>query len=118
MLTDPDIIENHGITKGDNLVFADAVFKGLLDGKTGTVVFDETIHGFLRAAQAPTKFLFEFPYNLIAVQLVAGVALLLWAAMGRFGTPEIPERALKTGKRDLISSAASSSIMPDIMRQF
>ena len=28
------------------------------------------------------------------------------AATGRFGTPEIPDRVLQTGKRDLISNAA------------
>jgi hypothetical protein len=53
------------------------------------------------------KFLFEFPFNLIALQVVAGVVLLLMASVGRFGTPEIPDRVLRTGKRDLISNAAS-----------
>jgi hypothetical protein len=38
---------------------------------------------------------------------VIGAALLLLASWGRFGTPEIPVSVLKTGKRDLISNAAS-----------
>jgi hypothetical protein len=53
------------------------------------------------------KFLFEFPFNLIALQVVAAVVLLLMASAGRFGTPEIPDRVLHAGKRDLIGNAAS-----------
>jgi hypothetical protein len=107
VLADPDPIENHGIGKGDNMAFANAIVAAMLDGREGPLVFDETLHGFHRAAASPTKFLSEFPYNLVALQIVAGVALLLMAALGRFGAPESPERALNAGKRDLISNAAS-----------
>jgi hypothetical protein len=107
VLADPDPIENHGIDKGDNLAFATALVYAMLAGKPGTLVFDETIHGFQRSAPNALKFLFEFPFNLIALQVVAGVALLLMASAGRFGTPEIPDRILNAGKRDLISNAAS-----------
>jgi hypothetical protein len=71
------------------------------------VVFEETIHGFLQSKPNPLRFLVEFPFNLIAVQIAIGAALLLYAAVGRFGPPAAPERVLSTGKRDLISSAAS-----------
>jgi hypothetical protein len=107
VLADPDPIENHAIGKGDNVAFANAIFTAMLAGRAGTLVFDETLHGFQRPAASALKFLFEFPFNLIALQVMAGVALLLMASVGRFGTPEIPERVLNTGKRDLISSAAS-----------
>lgn len=107
VLTDPDPLENHGIGKGDNMAFASGIMDALLRGKGGQLVFDETLHGFQGASARPAKFLFEFPYNLIAVQVVAVVALLLMAAMGRFGAPEQPERVLSTGKRDLVGSSAS-----------
>jgi hypothetical protein len=107
VLADPDPIENHGIGKGDNLAFATAVVYAMLAGKPGTLVFDETIHGFRRATPSALKFLFEFPFNLIALQVVAAVVLLLMASAGRFGTPEIPDPVLHAGKRDLIGNAAS-----------
>jgi hypothetical protein len=89
------------------LAFASTIVYAMLAGKPGTLVFDETLHGFQRATPSALKFLFEFPFNLIALQVVAGVALLLMASAGRFGMPEIPDRVLNTGKRDLISNAAS-----------
>jgi hypothetical protein len=107
VLADPDPIENHGIGKGDNLAFATAVIYAMLAGKPGTLVFDETLHGFQHSTPSALKFLLEFPFNLIVLQVVAAVVLLLMASVGRFGTPEIPDRVLHAGKRDLISNTAS-----------
>ena len=106
VLADPDPIENHGIGKGDNLAFATAVIYAMLAGRPGTLVFDETLHGFQRSPPSATKFLFEFPFNLIALQVVAAAVLLLLASVGRFGAPEIPDRVLHAGKSDLIRNAA------------
>jgi hypothetical protein len=122
VLTDPDPIENHGIGKGDNMVFADGLVAAMLQGKNGQLVFDETLHGFQRSSRAPAKFLFEFPYNLIAIQILVCIGLLLMAAMGRFGAPEHPERVLSTGKRDLVGNAASlldhAGYQADILRRY
>ena len=122
VLTDPDLIENHGIGKGDNMAFADAVVAAMLQGKNGQLVFDETVHGFQQSSQAPSKFLFEFPYNLVAIQVLVCIALLLMAATGRFGAPEHPERVLSTGKRDLVGNAASlldhAGYQADILRRY
>jgi len=107
VLADPDPIENHGIGKGDNLAFATAVIYAMLAGKPGTLVFDETLHGFQRSPPSVLKLLFEFPFNLIALEVVAAVALLLLASVGRFGAPESPDRVLHAGKRGLISNTAS-----------
>jgi hypothetical protein len=107
VLADPDPIENHGIDKGDNLAFATAVIYAMLSGKPGTLVFDETLHGLEHSPPRALNFLFEFPYNLIALQVVAAVALLLMASVGRFGTPETPDRVLHAGKHDLIGNTAS-----------
>lgn len=107
VLADPDPIENHGIGKGDNLAFATAIIYAMLAGKPGKLVFDETLHGFRHTVPNVLQFLFEFPFNLIALQIVACVALLLLASTGRFGTPETPDRVLHAGKQDLISNAAA-----------
>jgi hypothetical protein len=107
VLADPDPVENHGFVKGDNIGFDIAMIDAILDGRHGPVVFEETIHGFLQSKPNPLRFLVEFPFNLIAVQIAFAAALLLYAAAGRFGPPAAPERVLSTGKRDLISNAAS-----------
>jgi hypothetical protein len=107
VLADPDPIENHGIGKGDNLAFATAIVYAMLAGKPGKLVFDETQHGFHHSPPSALKFLLEFPYNLIALQVAASVALLLMASMGRFGAPENPDRVLHAGKQDLIGNAAN-----------
>jgi hypothetical protein len=107
VLADPDPIENHGIGKGDNLAFATAIVYAMLGDKPGLLVFDETLHGFQHARPSVLKFLLEFPYNLIALQVVAAVALLLMASMGRFGAPENPDRVLHAGKQDLVGNAAN-----------
>jgi hypothetical protein len=107
VLADPDPIENHGIGKGANAAFARDVIAALLDGKRGPLVFDETIHGFRRSPPNLLKFLYEFPLNLVLVQIVAAVALLLWAAMGRFGAALPAPRRLDAGRHALIGNAAA-----------
>lgn len=107
VLADPDPIENHGIGKGANAAFARDVIAALLDGRSRTLVFDETIHGFRRSPPNLLKFLYEFPLNLVLVQILAAVALLLWAAMGRFGAPLPAPRRLDAGRHALIGNAAA-----------
>jgi hypothetical protein len=107
VLADPDPIENHGIGRGANAAFARDLVATLLDSKGGTLVFDETIHGFKRSPPNLLKFLYEFPLNLVLVQIVAAVALLLWAAMGRFGAPLPSPRRLDAGRHALIGNAAA-----------
>jgi hypothetical protein len=107
VLSDPDPLENHGIGKGDNAYFARDVVSTLLAGQDGPLVFDETIHGFLRSPPNLLKYLYEFPFNLALLHIIAGIALLLWAAMGRFGIPQPPPRRLEAGKHALIGNAAS-----------
>lgn len=107
VLADPDPIENHGIGKGVNAAFARDVIAALLDGQSRTLVFDETIHGFRRSPPNLLKFLYEFPLNLVLVQILAAVALLLWTAMGRFGAPLPAPRRLDAGRHALIGNAAA-----------
>jgi len=107
VLSDPDPLENHGIGKGANAYFARDIVAALLAGQNGTLVFDETIHGFQRSPPNLLKFLYEFPFNLTLLHILAGVALLLWAAMGRFGVPRPLPHRLEAGKHALIGNAAS-----------
>jgi hypothetical protein len=106
VLSDPDLIANHGIAEPANAAFAVALFDALR-GNDGNVVFDETIHGFAVVhSDNPLRFLFQFPFSITAVLGVIALALVLWAGSARFGTPLKPAPALRFGKQDLIENTA------------
>lgn len=105
VLSDPDIIANHGITEGSNAEFGVALIDALR-GTDGKVVFDETVHGFVSEPANPLKLLFTFPYIFATLQGVLAVALLLWATVVRFGAPEPLPPPLRAGKYGLIQNAA------------
>jgi hypothetical protein len=104
VLSDADLVATHGLLRGDNAVLVTRLIAGLRDGD-GAVVVDETLHGF---DYEPGIFreLFRFPLVLsVVATLVAGL-LLVWAGLGRFGSPEPPPPAIAPGKAFLLSSTA------------
>jgi hypothetical protein len=106
VLTDPDLISNHGLRRGENAALAVAMVEMLRDGGR-PVVFDETLHGF---EARPNVFveLFRFPLLLVVVQAALVLALILWAGAGRFGAPRREEPGLETaGKAVLIENTAN-----------
>ncbi|WP_448952079.1 DUF4350 domain-containing protein [Labrys neptuniae] len=109
ILSDPDIIENHGLTKGRNAEFALALLDAMrdLDVGEGKVVFDETIHGMVNVVDSPFKKLFQFPYVIILLLALAATALLFWATTSRFGKPRLAPPAFDLGKGRLITNTAS-----------
>jgi hypothetical protein len=104
VLSDPDLISNRGLQKGDNAIIAVGIVQALLP-EGGTVIVDEVIHGFRRDPSV-WRALFEFPIILITINAVAAAAVLIWAAAGRFGSPTPVEPPLKAGKTTLIGNAA------------
>jgi hypothetical protein len=106
VLSDPDVIANHAFTTdGKGAIFAVRLIETLRGG-SGAVIFDETSHGFLSQPTNIARFLFQFPYSIIALQVVIGIALLAWATMGRFGPPEMPPAPLLAGKAGLVANVA------------
>lgn len=105
VLADPDVMENHGIASGDNAAFSVALIKALRSGD-GSVVFDETVHGYIARPASPLKLLVQFPFVFGTIQGVLAVLLLLWATAMRFGAPETAPPALSVGKQSLIGNAA------------
>jgi hypothetical protein len=120
VLSDPDIINNSGIDEGDNAVFAVAMVDALLRGG-GAAVFDETVHGFTLSPDL-WKALLSFPLNLAVLQGLFAAAILVWAAVGRFGAPLPPRPRLKAGKQVLIANTASlfeyAGNLADILRRY
>jgi hypothetical protein len=107
VLTDPDPIENHGLSKGENAAFALALFD-FIGGPRAKFLFDETIHGFhgRSSAASPALALLRFPGNLLALQGLVAALLLVGATIGRFGPPLPAPRAFGAGKAALVSNIA------------
>jgi hypothetical protein len=105
VLADPDIIANHGFAREGNAALALALIKTLRAGD-GSVVFDETVHGFVVRPVSPFLLLFRFPFVVATAQGLLAVALLLWATLGRFGAPQTAPPALRAGREGLLQNMA------------
>jgi hypothetical protein len=105
VLADPDVISNHGLAREGNAALAVAIIKRLRSGN-GSVVFDETVHGFLAKPESPFMLLFRFPFVVATVQGLIAVALLLWATMARFGAPQSAPPPLSAGRGSLLQNMA------------
>lgn len=104
LLTDPDLISNAGLHRGENAAIALALVEQLRP-PGGAVVFDETLHGFGRA-ESIWRFFLEPPW--LAATLLALLATLLtaWVAATRLGAPLDPAPAYRSGKTSLVTNAA------------
>jgi hypothetical protein len=123
VLSDPDIISNHGLAHGDNSVFAVSLIQNLRAGHAdGTVIFDELVHGFTPRPFNLLNILFQFPFVLVTVQMAVAVALLIWAATARFGAPLTTAPPLEAGKRSLIDTGArlltQAGRIPDLSARY
>jgi hypothetical protein len=105
VLSDPDVISNHGIAREGNAALAVAIIKRLHDGD-GSVVFDETVHGYVAKPSSPFMLLFRFPFVVATVQGLIAVALLFWATMARFGAPQSAPPPLSAGRGSLLQNMA------------
>ena len=104
IVSDPDLISNHGLGRSDNAILAVLLVEDLRP-PGGSVIIDETVHGF-RAARSLLLALFEFPYVVATLQFAVAVVILLWAATARFGAPLPARRALVLGKVGLVENTA------------
>ena len=104
VLSDPDLIANHGLARGDNAALAlGAVERWRPTG--AVVVIDETLHGHV-AVPSLWRELFSFPLSLASLSVLVALAVLLWSATGRFGKPRPAAPAVAPGKRFLIDNTA------------
>ena len=105
VLSDPDLLSNHGLRKGDNAALTLALIDRLLPAE-GAVVFDETLHGF---AIVPSvwRLLFQPPLLATTLLALAAMAFTVWRAAARFGAPlsTSTETAFRGGHGQLIENA-------------
>ena len=104
ILSDPDLISNHGLGLGENAVHSVSLIEAIRP-VGGTVIIDETIHGF-RQEPSLARAMLEFPFVVATIQAVVTVLALVWAATGRFGAPVASTRPLEASKSALIDNAA------------
>jgi hypothetical protein len=105
ILSDPDVVSNHGLFTGRNAEFAIGLVNALRPAQ-GEVVFDESVHGYRAPSSNLLTLMLEFPFVIVTIQLLAASALLLWATMPRFGPPLPAPEMLAAGKQSLIRNAA------------
>jgi hypothetical protein len=105
VLSDPDLIANHGLARDANATLAVALIKHLR-GIDGSVVFDETVHGYIAKPLSPFLLLFSFPFVVATAQGLIAVALLMWATMARFGAPQPVPPPLSAGRGRLLENMA------------
>ena len=105
LLSDPDILSNHGLSKGDNAALALAIITELR-GPGGAVVIDETLHGF-RIDPSLIRTLFSLPFVVATILLAVSIGVLVWAAGERFGSPQPAPAKQGTGKFTLIDNIAA-----------
>lgn len=105
VLSDPDLLNNHGLVRDENAVFAVGMLERARGGRE-SIVLDETLHGYLREPSL-VRSLFEFPLVLATLQSLLAVGVLLWAGMARFGAPRPVAATLGAGKEFLIENIAS-----------
>ncbi|HXQ47109.1 MAG TPA: DUF4350 domain-containing protein [Caulobacteraceae bacterium] len=104
MLSDPDLMNTHGIADAQTAASAVALIQALRVGD-GPVVFDVSLNGY-KHSPSLLKLAFTPPF-LGATLCLAGAALLMALhAAYRFGAPERATRALALGKRALAENSA------------
>ncbi len=105
ILSDPDVLSNHGLGNGQNALFMRDVLLSLRPGE-GPIVFDQRVHGFDERPNLASTLL-DFPLVLMSAQVVIAVTLLVLASLQRFGAPNraIPDRA--DGKTELIEATTA-----------
>jgi len=103
LVADPDVLETHGLGRGQNAELALALLDRLGPGKA--LLVDETLHGH-EITPSITRELFRFPLVLATVQALATLALLGWAALVRFGRPLPPSPPFAPGKALLVENTA------------
>lgn len=105
VLTDPDLLNNHGIRRLDRARAA----LDLLDFANATgakgIAFDVTLNG-LAAGRGPLRLAFEPPFLPMTLAIAVALALAGWQALVRFGAPLPRVRAIAFGKAALIDNSA------------
>ncbi len=104
VLSDPDLLNNHGLDNGDNAVLAVRMLD-LARGKSA-VQFDSSVQKF-RGSISLWRQLFLPPLLGLVLLSLFSVAVLVWHILVRLAPPQMQTQGLAAGKRGLIENSAS-----------
>lgn len=104
ILSDPDLIANHGLDDGRNVELILAILDDLRDGP-GPVIFDAMSQGYTREPSIWSA-LFDLPLLPATIHAIAAIAVLAWTGSGRFGAPVRAGEHQRAGQDTLIRAAA------------
>lgn len=104
VLSDPDLIANHGIVRGANALLVVSIVERLRT-REGPVVFDETLHGY-DVRPSVWQELFRPPLLYATASAVLAALVLAAAGVGRFGRAHALPPPIAPGKRFLVDHAA------------
>ncbi len=106
VVSDPDLIANHGLWPNDgaNAKVAIELIELLLT-KGERVIIDESCHGS-GSRGGFWREVMRFPLLLIVLQCALLFFVVIWSALGRFGPPIEEQIGLEAGSRRLVDSTA------------
>ncbi len=104
VLSDPDLMNTHGLHDLPTAAFALALIQNLREGD-GPVVFDVTLNG-LRREPSLLRAIFAPPFLGATLCAILVAVLIGFHAAVRFGTPPVPPPVYARGKQALAANAA------------
>lgn len=104
ILSDPDLINNHGLSNGSNADLVYSIIQRVRLGKPAPVVIDETLHGF-RLEPNFWRAMLAMPFIVATLAAFVTAMALIWSASNRFGAPFRSDKETAAGKRRLIENA-------------
>lgn len=105
ILSDPDILQNHGLGKGDNAVFLFDIIAELTQG-TNVIIVDETAHGHILSPDI-LKSAFSPPLLFPVMIFLAAFITLIWGTAARFAPTRDERPAFTKDKLPLIQNISS-----------
>jgi hypothetical protein len=105
LLSDPDLINTHGLRDLDTLGSALTLLRTLRAGD-GPIIFDVRLNG-LGHERSVLRLLFDPPFLAVTLCLAAAAALAGFQAACRFGPIRREPRALALGKQALVDNSAA-----------
>jgi hypothetical protein len=106
ILSDPDLINNHGMGNQQQAASALAMLDFLNSTGAKSILFDVTVNGLGRS-RSPLKLAFDAPFLGVTLIIFTAMVLAAWQALVRFGPVKRRERAIAFGKRALVDNSAA-----------
>ena len=110
IVSDPDIVSNHGLVQGDNALFMVALLEKIRftdnKDKSADIIFDETVHGVRAEGKNVFKELFQPPFLVVTVLVVLSACVWVFSGMIRFGAPLSDGEVTHMGKVKLLENSA------------